>query len=1087
MLRIVSHQSAAAAQQYYGQGLRREDYYSEGQEIIGKWYGQGAKRLGLSGDVTPDAFEALIQNRHPSTGERLTPRTKVDRRVGYDFNFHAPKSLSILHALTGDKQLLEAFRSSVAETMQAMETLAAVRVRKGGADGERVTGNLVWAEFVHLTARPVGGLPDPHLHVHAFTFNSSFDEVENRWKAGQFHDLKQRAPLFEAEFHSRLSGKIASLGYPVERTKAGWEVGGIPRTLIEKFSRRSAQIDRLAEEKGIKNPKAKDGLGASSREGKRYGMTDEELRASWKARMSEEEKEAVNQAHAKKGEGGPKPPKSITPAMAADYALEKLFEKNSVVECDRLVATALKYGVGQVTPDAAQKAFEGRGLIVRKIDGVMQCTSAEVLAEEVALINFVRAGRGAKAPLAVRNFKVENDFLSAEQKAAVQHLLNSRDQVTGIRGGAGVGKTTLMREAVAAIEARGIKVFAFAPSASASRGTLRESGFENANTVASLLASKQLQKQTKGQVIWIDEAGLVGVRDLWKIMQVAGSETRVILTGDTAQHAPVARGDAFRLLQRFAGMKVAQVTQIRRQEKEDYREAVDAMSKADLKTAFRRLDALGAIVEIGDEAERYAQLAADYVELGRKGPTPLVVSPTHAESAKVTTAIRSAKLEAGQLGPEKLFRQLHNLQWEDADRKHPDNFYNGLVVQFHQNDAGIKRGEQLKVIGLSEAGEVRAVGAGGKEKTLPLKNADRFQVFEEREIPLAKGDKVRITRNGETGDGRRISNGDEFTIDKIDKKGNLVLTTGGILKADHGHLTHGYCQTSHSSQSKSVRDVLIAQSSDSFVAASREQFYVSISRGKETVRIYTDSRQGLETAVGYSSTRKAGIELAGINREELAAFMSGEMNGKQWRDAVASRRGPDGSNGFVDNLMRARREEGKVKDGAMDWQQYVAARRANVTADGRNRSKGHPSGTGQKKHGDVQNKYRSFLRPTEHSKAVKEQIAKADPKKPANDNVPRKDRPKPTLVKTPKSESRTERIAKAFESAAKHFKKVVNRQRDSGSKKPDAPAKAMGKEDVQRAAKHSLRQKKASAQKTSQQTKKQKQIVKTTPTPRKGK
>src|SRR5450432_1209979 len=103
-----------------------------------------------------------------------------------------------------------------------------------------------------------------------------------------------------------------------------------------------------------------------------------------------------------------------------------------------------------------------------------------------------------------------------------------------------------MREAVvSAIEAKGFKVFVFAPSADASRGTLLEEGFANAQTIAHLLANTKLQKETQGQVIWVDEAGLLGAHDMLEILRIAGDSTRVILTGDTAQHAPVARGDAF--------------------------------------------------------------------------------------------------------------------------------------------------------------------------------------------------------------------------------------------------------------------------------------------------------------------------------------------------------------------------------------------------------------------------------------------------------------------------------------------------------------------------------------------------------------
>ncbi len=99
MLRIVAHKSAAAALKYYSEVLSRGDYYVQGQEVVGKWHGQGAKLLGLKGEVTREAFTALVENRHPETGKRLTPRTKVERRVGYDLTFSVPKSVSIMQAL----------------------------------------------------------------------------------------------------------------------------------------------------------------------------------------------------------------------------------------------------------------------------------------------------------------------------------------------------------------------------------------------------------------------------------------------------------------------------------------------------------------------------------------------------------------------------------------------------------------------------------------------------------------------------------------------------------------------------------------------------------------------------------------------------------------------------------------------------------------------------------------------------------------------------------------------------------------------------------------------------------------------------
>ena len=1040
MLRVVSHKSAAAARKYYSEGLHREDYYSEKQEVVGKWHGKAARLLELAGDVTPEGFAALVENRHPGTGKRLTARTDRERVVGYDLNFHAPKSLSVLHALTGDADIVEAFRESVAEAMADIEVRTATRVRQKGAQANRVTGNFAWAEFVHFTSRPVGGVPDPHLHVHCFTFNATRDFVEGRWKAANFRDIKADAPYAEAAFHSRLTAKLAALGYGIERTPKGWEISGIPRSIIDKFSRRTAQIEKLAEELGIHDAKHKDALGAASRERKRHDTTYSDLLAAWGIRLTPEEKVMISKASSREVRAARE---QVTPEMAIDEACEKLFEKNSVVQTRRLVAEALHFGVGQITPDKAWREFERRGMVVRDVGGESLCTSVKVLAEEIVLINTVRSGRGMFAPLKGGNIKFADETLSAEQRAAVRHILQSRDQVMGVRGGAGVGKTTAMSEAVPQIEASGRRVFAFAPSATAARKTLREAGFADAQTLAHLFANPRLQAETRGQVIWVDEAGQVGTRDMWKILQIAGDSTRVILTGDTAQHAPVARGDAFRLLQHYAGLKVAEVTQIRRQQGENYRSAVAALSKGDLRTAFRHLDKLDAIVEVTDDSERYKVLAHDFLRLSSQGHVPLVVSPTHAEGAKVTEAIRDAKREAGLLGAEKSFIRYQDLRWEEPDRRRAENYREGMVVQFNQNLRGISRGELFRVAGRDEKGDVQIENWRGK-LVLPLKDAQRFQVYEERQIEVGRGDRIRITRNGKSDDGRRLNNGDVFTVTGFSGTGKLLLNNGGVLNSGHGHFSLGYCETSHVTQSKSVRDVLVAQSADSFLASSREQFYVSVSRGKETIRIYTDNRRELEAAVGFSSSRRAGVELAGFTKGEVGAIVSDESGSQQWREHMRKQQAERTSQSLVEKLLTARKTEAPQKT-KMDARQFVAMKQALASINGRRGSKGHPSGAGQKGP-DSKTQAKSFERPTEPF-STRQKLAAANQKESNTEGM---------QGKSIQSHPRRERLMKNYDAAKARLGKMVANLKGKVTAIRD---KALPKSNVEQLAKNAEQRK----------------------------
>lgn len=109
MLRIHTITSAPAAKSYYTQA---SDYYSEGSELVGQWGGKLAQMLGLSGTVDRESFERLVDGLHPQTAKELKPRRKDDRRVGIDCVWSGPKSYSVLEAMTGDEDLLRAFREA---------------------------------------------------------------------------------------------------------------------------------------------------------------------------------------------------------------------------------------------------------------------------------------------------------------------------------------------------------------------------------------------------------------------------------------------------------------------------------------------------------------------------------------------------------------------------------------------------------------------------------------------------------------------------------------------------------------------------------------------------------------------------------------------------------------------------------------------------------------------------------------------------------------------------------------------------------------------------------------------------------------
>jgi conjugative relaxase-like TrwC/TraI family protein len=732
MLRITQQDSAKDAKRYYASA----DYYSEGQEIVGSWGGEGARRLGLEGTVDKRSFDRLCDNLDPRDGKHLTVRTRSDRTVGYDFTFSVPKSVSLLYAMTDDGKILDAFRGAVDETMRDIEAEMKTRVRRGGKDTDRPTGNLAWAEFIHTTSRPVDGVPDPQLHAHCFVFNSTWDGQEGRWKAGQFRDLKRDAPFFQAAFRVRLANKLQDVGFGVERKRDDFEVSGVPGSSVRRFSRRTEEIEKVAAERGITDPRRKAELGAETREKKNHELTWGELRKEWDSRLTDSERQGLKGTH---GRTVPYARPIEWERPAVDYALDHCFTRKAVVPERELLTEALKRGLGAVTVEGVRGELAGRPLIRGEKDGRAMATTQDMEAAESRLVAFARGGRGRLRPLGDPDRPITRERFNIGQKAAVR------------------------------------------------------------------------------------------------------------------QHRSVSAGEPLRLLEERAGVPVAEVTEIVRQEEGDFRKAASALSEGRTEEGFAVLDRLGWITEI-PHAGRYWALAQGYLsatlERDRKGQhkTALVVSPTHAECDRITHFIRNALHEGGRLGPDRTLDVWTPAQLTDAQKGDATNYEPGTLLQFHQHAPGVKNGARLVV-------------TDGRE--LPLKYASRFEVYRPARLTVAVGDRVRVTCNGKTKDGtHRLTNGALFTVQGFTPQGDPIVDRGWVIGREFGHLAHGYAVTSHASQGKTVNKVFIGLSSQSFPAANQRSFYVPVTRGKEQAVIFTDDKKELLRAVKRTDEPLSATELA---------------------------------------------------------------------------------------------------------------------------------------------------------------------------------------------------------------------------------
>jgi conjugative relaxase-like TrwC/TraI family protein len=931
MLTIYTLTSVGEAKSYYIEGHTQEAYYSEGQEFTGYWVGKSASRLKLAGRVDEKSFAALCENRNPETGAPLTARTQENRRVGYDFTFGVPKSVSLAYAWTKDERIIQRIRQAVSETVEDIERKVAARVRKRGQDFDRTTGNLAGAEFVHLTARPVNGFPDPHLHVHVVIPNATFDEVEKQWKAIQMGDVMEIADYYDKQFLARLAEQLKLIGLEITPTEKAFELTGFSRKLVERYSRRTKKIEETAERLGITDPSQKARLAALTRESKVKSLLFSDLDEFWWAGLSEEEKKPfqrveallkqsrameaaeeirfepdgskvkktsdllgqeneVRQSAPKKKEslnrrtrpvaGREESPVVVTEhdRRAVAFAMKNIFERQSTVRVEKIIAEAFNgWNLGHATWGGVCKVVEELPLLHGDYKGRPLVTTSEIVAEEQRLIDLCLDGKWKQGELNP-GWKIEDEKLNDQQRGAVRHVLNSRDWVIGIAGRAGTGKTTLLHEVRRGVEAGMHRLIPLAPSSEAARDTLRNEGFKNAETVAQLLHSEKLQKEARGAVWVIDEAGLLSTRQAERLLRLAKEldARQVILVGDSGQHHSVERGQAFDLLEKFAHLDVAQVEEIMRQ-KGYLKQVVKSVAEKDVDKAFRLLKRSGDLREMTLE-ERKVALAADYVAAIERGKTALVVAPTHAECNDVSDGIRERMKEKKMLGKGGEWDILRDLSWTQAAKEDFTHYAKGQVVQFNQRAKGFALGERVEVIDASD-GAVRVRRRGRMQDAivaLPLHESEKFNVYERDKIEICPGEKIRIRINSRTADGHRVSNGNLYKVDYIDHEGQLVLENGRKLGKDFAHLDYGYTLTSHAAQSKTVDCVFVAQTAKlSYHASDLNQFYVAISRGRLELKIYTDNIELLQEIVSTTKERPMAAEIIhNVEEEEGLAKMS---------------------------------------------------------------------------------------------------------------------------------------------------------------------------------------------------------------------
>jgi conjugative relaxase-like TrwC/TraI family protein len=897
MLSPQTQYRLANAKEYFEEHLCAGDYYSEGQSIAGQWLGKGAESLHLAGTVQRDEFLRLCDNLDPRTGQRLTQRLKTtrtvagdagevhevaNRRVFYDFTFSPPKSVSIAALVGRDSRIVDAHNCAVVAAVREVERFAATRVRVGGSLSDRTTANIVCAMFRHETSRAL----DPHLHSHCILFNATFDPEENRWKALQNYEMLRARKYVENVYYHVLARELGEFGYELEHHPRGdFEIKGVSPELCQRFSKRHQEIDEktqalLAEKPHLRDGNVKDireDMAQNDRLRKIKGIRLEDLRRHWDTQISAMDKQALVSLK----NSTPKRDQQIGGgALAAvTWAEEHLFDRRSVVLEHELWRHALEHARGQnVTIQELQQATRDRGYI-RNERKPRNVTTKGTLEREWEIVCLAKNGVGRFHPLAPGH-TLRDSRLDSGQRVAVGQILNSRDFITLFRGGAGTGKSYALREVRRGLEAAGHPIQVIAPQRQQVIG-LECDGFRRVQTVSEFLTKQHMLPHA---VVIVDEAGQIGAKQMQQLLRyVRVNSGRVILSGDTRQHGAVQASDALRAIEKYSGLKAAELNEIRRQDPargwtraeqhriEQYREAVKEASEGNLVGSFDRLEKQEAIVacSLADQQDR---LAEHYIDLAVNRQSVVVVSQTWSEIHRVNDRVREALKSRRLLGAEdRTVTTFEPVDLTDAQKRDQRSYTNERVLVFQRPAVGFERGEMARLVTITQTGLV--VESTDKVRTVPFRRTGHFTVCQMRQLRLTGGDRLQLKANSRTRQRQRLVNGELVTVQKVMADGRIKLQDGRVLDADYRQFVRGFAITSYASQGKTVEYVLFSDSAVK-AATNQQQWYVTISRGRKGIRIFTSDKEQLRENICRSGDRELALDMAGALRQGMDVSVS---------------------------------------------------------------------------------------------------------------------------------------------------------------------------------------------------------------------
>ncbi len=408
-------------------------------------------------------------------------------------------------------------------------------------------------------------------------------------------------------------------------------------------------------------------------------------------------------------------------------------------------------------------------------------------------------------------------------------------------------------------------------------------------------------------MVVVDEMSLAGTAQARALLRIAErlDIARLVLVGDSRQLRGVQAGQPFRQMQQ-AGLGVAEMDEVRRQQDPDLLAAVQDMIEGEPGAALERLG--GNLREL--PAEEIAGMAAALwlrLSPGARAGTALLV-PTRALRAEVEEAVREGLEAEGALHGSSIgIETLVPLNLTRAETGDVRNWREGDIALFNRERKNyrIRKDDACTVMEVEEDRVILAHPDGRPRHLKPGGDLRyRLDLFEAKTLRIREGERLRWTRNDRE---RGLVNGDRVEVAAIGTGALRMRLSDGretrfaLDDPQLRHLAYAYASTVHAAQGQTHDRVVAVLDTGAGPLVNQQTLYVQLSRAREEALVLTDNREQLvETleantgerltaleAIGEAETMKAPAKRA-VSGEAASAFLDGLRAERERRAEAAA-------------------------------------------------------------------------------------------------------------------------------------------------------------------------------------------------------